>query len=114
MNLLTVLTLISGTSFIYFGISCLTNSFIKSEFKRFGLKKYRVIIGYLQLIGALGLFFGYSYSLILQAAAALGLAILMLMGFIVRIKIRDTINQCIPSLSYALINGIILLLIFYK
>lgn len=111
MNLLTFLTFISGISFLFFGVASFTTSQMKSEFKRYGLKNSRKLVGALQLFGALGLLFGSLYSPLLQAISASGLSFLMIIGFLVRIRIRDSLIQTAPSLSYALLNAIILIML---
>jgi hypothetical protein len=111
MSILALLTLISGMSFIFFGIASFTTSHMKSEFKRYGLNNYRELVGVLQLLGALGLFFGYLFSPILQAIAASGLSVLMILGFFVRMRIRDSLIQSAPSISYAILNAFIFIMI---
>lgn len=80
---------------------------MKTEFKRYGLHKHRIIVGVLQLIGAIGLLLGFFYNPIIGLISALGLCILMILGFGVRLKIRDSFVQSAPALLYALINGYI-------
>lgn len=111
MTLLSLFTFISIVSFLFFGIACLTTKQMKTEFVRYGLSKYRKLIGILQLLGALGLIFGYYYSTIIHALAALGLAVLMFLGFLVRLKIKDSLIQTLPSLLYAVLNGGIVIMI---
>ena len=111
MNLLIFLTFISGISFLFFGVASFTSSQMKFEFRRYGLKNSRKLVGVLQLLGALGLLFGSLYSPLLQAISALGLSILMILGFLVRIRIRDSLIKSAPSLSYALLNVIILIML---
>ena len=111
MTALTLLTFFSALSFLFFGIAGFTMAQMKAEFKRYGLAKFRPIIGGLQLVGALGLVLGYFYSPMLQAAAAVGLSMLMVLGFIVRLNLRDTFLQAVPSFMYALVNAIIFLLL---
>lgn len=82
---------------------------MKTEFVRYGLVQQRTTVGVLQLIGAVGLFLGYLYNPVLQLIASLGLCILMILGFGVRLKIKDSFIQSAPSLLYALINGYIFL-----
>lgn len=109
MNLYCFLNFFSATSFLFFGLSCFILPNIKLEFKRYGIANSRKLVGILQLLGAIGLILGYFYSQWLQASAALGLFILMFLGFYVRVKIKDSFIQSIPSLSYALLNGYIFL-----
>ncbi len=77
---------------------------MKSEFIRYGLKNYVKLVGGLQIIGALGLLIGYYYKPVLAICAALGLAILMIFGYGVRIKIKDNFIQSAPSFIYAIFN----------
>ncbi|NNF19853.1 MAG: DoxX family protein [Flavobacteriaceae bacterium] len=104
MEFIYYLTLFSVFSFIFFGIACLSSPKMKSEFIRYGLDKYRRLTGVLQLAGATGIFLGIWFSNILIILAASGLSILMFMGFIVRIKIKDSIVMALPSFSFAVLN----------
>ncbi|WP_225901957.1 DoxX family protein [Zobellia barbeyronii] len=108
--MLTIFTFFSAFSFLFFGFGCFFIPQMKNEFIRYGLAKFRKVVGVLQLVGGLGLLLGYFYSPIVQAAAALSLSILMVLGFAVRLKIRDGIFQSAPSLLYAILNGYI----YYK
>jgi hypothetical protein len=80
---------------------------MRTEFSRYGLAGYRKLVGALQIAGATGLIFGLYVHWPLQLFAALGLTLLMMMGFGVRLKIRDTWLQAMPSLAYALLNAFI-------
>lgn len=104
MNLLTVLTWFSSLAFIYFGINCFYSKFIISEFHRYELPKFRKLTGFLQLLGALGLLIGLYFSPILLLLASIGLCVLMLFGFIVRIKIKDNFIKSSPSFMFAALN----------
>tara|TARA_R110002033_G_scaffold3244_1_gene19115 strand:- start:161 stop:424 length:264 start_codon:yes stop_codon:yes gene_type:complete len=84
---------------------------MKAEFIRYRLTGFRKVIGGLQILGALGLAFGYFYNTMLQATAAAGLTILMILGFVVRLKIKDSLFQSTPSFFYAVLNAIIFLLL---
>lgn len=82
------------------------------EFKRFGLTdSQRKITGILQVTGAAGLLSGF-YIPLVGATAATGLTIMMLVAFIVRIKIKDSLMETIPSFFFMLINAYITLLFF--
>lgn len=107
MHILSALTFFSSFSFVFFGFGCFFSPRMKSEFKRYGLNKQRTIVGLLQLTGAAGLLLGYYYNSILEIMSALGLCILMVLGFGVRLKIKDSFLQSSPSLIYAVINGYI-------
>ncbi len=114
MDLLTLLVWFSSIAFIYFGINCFYSKFIISEFIRYNLTKYRKLTGFLQLIGAVGLLIGlYFYPLVLLLAA-IGLSILMLAGFMVRLKIKDNFVKSSPAFTFAVINIIIAFKTFIK
>ncbi|MGB6151881.1 MAG: DoxX family protein [Pricia sp.] len=112
MNILTGLTLFSSLSFLFFGMACLFDKRMQAEFIRYHLDNKRRLTGFLQLLGGLGLFFGWMFSAKLALTSALGLAVLMLLGFGVRIKIKDTWLQSLPSLSYAILNGYLAIVYF--
>ena len=102
--------LFSAFSFVFFGISCLFSNFMVLEFKRYDLEKFRVLVGFLQLIGAVGLLLGIFHKN-WAILACLGLAILMGFGFMVRIKIKDPFLLALPSLFYAIINLILFVIL---
>ena len=104
MDLLTVLTWFSSLAFIYFGINCFYSKFIIAEFIRYELPKFRKLTGSLQLLGALGLLIGLYFSPILLLLASTGLCVLMLFGFIVRLKIKDNFVKSSPSFAFAALN----------
>ncbi|WP_178988519.1 DoxX family protein [Winogradskyella schleiferi] len=114
MDLLTVLTCFTAVAFIYFGINCFYSEFIKLEFERYGLPTFRKLTGWLQLAGAVGLLIGLYWSPILYVLAAIGLFVLMLLGFIVRLKIKDNVIKSSPSLVFAILNLFIALKVFTK
>ena len=99
-----IFSLISGVSFIYYGISCFKSKHIKLEFERYGLPHRRLLTGSLQLLGGTGLLAGLFFSPHLAFAASLGLTVLMFLGFGVRLKIRDGVLESAPSLLFALLN----------
>jgi hypothetical protein len=104
MKVLTGLTWLSGLSFIYFGIGCFLSEFIVSEFTRYGLAKFRVLTGVLQLLGAAGLLIGLYLNPRILLFAAIGLCVLMICGFAVRINISDSFFKSLPSISFAALN----------
>lgn len=106
MTLFSALILISSLSFLYYGIAYFKSPQIKSEFKRFGLEKLGAFISTLQLLGALGLLVGLKLLPILLISAG-GLAVLMFMGVIVRIKIKDKLWLSLPALFFMLLNAYI-------
>ena len=93
-----VLHLFCAVSFIGYGVSCLASGHMAREFERYGLARYRVLTGALQLMGAVGLLAGFHFPLI-GALAAGGLALQMLLGFCLRLKIGDRFLLAVPALA---------------
>ncbi len=99
---------ISILAFLFYGFNCLYSEGFAREFKRFGLKdRQRKLTGILQLAGSVGLGVGYFISMYLLLFAAVGLSLLMLIGFGVRLKIKDNLYQSLPSLIFAIVNAYI-------
>lgn len=106
MNLINVLILISSFSFMYYGIAYFKSPQLKSEFKRFGLEKLGTLIAILQLLGAVGLLVGLKFLVILLISSG-GLATLMFLGIVVRMKAKDTFWVSLPALFFMLLNAYI-------
>lgn len=106
MNLLNTMILISSLSFMYYGIAYFKSPQIKSEFKRFGIEKLGAFIAILELLGAVGLLVGLKFLAILLISAG-GLAILMFLGVVIRIKVKDTLWVTLPALFFMLLNAYI-------
>jgi hypothetical protein len=99
-----LLTWISALSFLGYGTSCVITGHMRAEFERFGLARQRVLVGLLQLAGAIGLLVGFHFPLIGILAAG-GLALQMLLGVGVRVKIRDSFQETLPALFYFFLNA---------
>nr|WP_239540852.1 DoxX family protein [Cryomorpha ignava] len=82
---------------------------MKKEFKRFGLEKIGLLTIILEVMGATGLIVGLKFNLILTISS-LGLALLMLSGLIVRLKLKDSIWISFPALFYMALNTFIFLM----
>jgi hypothetical protein len=108
MYLITLCTLISSLSFLTYAFSYFNAPHMKNEFKRFGLEKIGLTIVLLEIIGALGLLVGLKFNPILTISS-FGIAILMLSGLIVRIKLKDSIWISFPALFYMGLNTYIFL-----
>ena len=106
MYLVTICTLISSLSFLTYAFSYFNSPHMKNEFKRFGLQKMGLIIVLLEIIGALGLLVGLKFYFILMISS-LGLGLLMFVGLIVRIKLRDSIWISLPAFFYMALNAYI-------
>lgn len=87
-----------------YGMGCVFSARMVAEFQRYKLEKFRVLTGLLQILGATGLLVGLASPLIGMVASA-GLAVQMLLGFCVRLKIRDSLLQAIPSFIFMWINA---------
>ena len=103
------ITLFSAISFLAYGAGCFTSRHLQREFVRFGLSSLRNLIGLLQICGALGLMAGFRFPLLGQTAAG-GLALMMLLAIVIRIKIHDGFLKTTPAILYFLVNGYLALL----
>ncbi len=109
MDLFTICVLISSFSFFAYAFSYFKAPHMKNEFKRFGLEKMGLTITLLEIIGALGLLIGLKIYLAL-IISSFGLALLMLAGIIIRIKVKDNIWIILPAFFYMVLNAYIFLI----
>ena len=112
--MLILLTALSALSFFAYGISCLFSSHMLAEFERYGLARYRVLTGSLQVVAAIGLSFGALGFTAIGLMSAAGLSIQMLLGVCVRLRIRDSLVQASPAFAYMCLNGSIAYMFFEK
>ena len=103
-----MLEIFSAFSFIFYGIMSFTSNIMKSEFNRWGISKFRVVVGCAQLTGGFGLLLGFYFPL-MTLLSSLGLTVLMLLGFILRLIVKDGIVKSSPAFIYIIINLFILL-----
>lgn len=103
------ITLFSALSFLAYGIGCFTSRHLDREFVRFGLAPLRKLIGFFQVCGALGLIAGFWFPLLGKTGAG-GLALMMLLAILVRIKIRDGFLKTTPAVFYFALNAYLALL----
>ncbi len=103
MAVITIITLISSFSFFAYAFSYFRTPHMKREFKRFGLEKIGLTTVLLEIIGAIGLLVGLKFYFFLMISS-LGLALLMLAGIIVRIKLKDSIWISLPAFFYMMLN----------
>ena len=103
MYILITCVLISSLSFFAYAYSYFNAPHMKNEFKRFGLEKIGLTTVLLEITGALGLLIGLKFDFILLISS-LGLALLMLIGFIVRMKLKDSIWVSLPAFFYMVLN----------
>ena len=99
-----IMVIFSAVSFLGFGWSCFWSPYMKREFMRYHFGAWGPLIGALQLSASVGLLAGLSQPWMGRAAAA-GLAMMMLTGVCVRIKIKDSLLQTLPALFYMALNA---------
>lgn len=80
---------------------------MKSEFKRFQLEKLGLLVVVLEILGAIGLMVGFFFYMPLLIIASCGLALLMLLGLIVRLRLKDSLWISIPALFFMGLNAYI-------
>ena len=103
MDFLNLCVLVSSLSFFAYAVSYFTSPHMKKEFERFGLKKIGLFTIVLEFLGAAGLIVGLIYNPIL-VISSLGLALLMLVGLLVRIRLKDNIRISLPAFFYMGLN----------
>jgi len=103
MSLFTPLVLFSSGCFLIYGSRSLFTHSMQQEFERFGLANLRQLTGTLEIAGAGGLMLGLFVPM-LGCLAAGGLSLLMLLGFLVRLKIKDGALRAFPALFFMALN----------
>jgi hypothetical protein len=99
------LIVLNAFAFIFYGYNCLFSERMSAEFNRFNLSvSQRKITGGFQILGAVGILAGLFYYP-LGFIASIGLCLLMLLGFAVRLKIKDSFTESSPSFFLMLLNG---------
>lgn len=106
MILLRILIFISSLSFLAYAFSYFKAPHMKNEFKRFGLEKVATFTIILEVLGAVGLLVGLALNPILVVASG-GLAALMFLGVLVRIKVKDSFWVSLPAVFFMLLNSYI-------
>ena len=101
--LLRILTCASAALFLVYGVLCLASLSMVADFSRFGLDSLRLPTGFLEVSGGAGLLVGLRWHLALVLASA-GLALLMLIAFCVRLRMRDSFAESLPSALLMLVN----------
>ncbi|WP_395049297.1 DoxX family protein [Flavobacterium sp.] len=106
MNLFNSIVILSSFSFLFYGISYFISPHMKNEFKRFKLEKLGLLTIVLEILGAIGLLIGFWYKPILLLSSG-GLALLMFLGVIVRIKLKDSLWISLPAVFFMGLNAYI-------
>lgn len=94
---------VSCAFFAWYGASCFLSRKMIQEFNRYQLPQARVLTGILQILASIGLIIGHFYRPILLISAS-GLALMMFLAVITRLKIRDPFWLAIPALSLCALN----------
>ncbi|MFN5495287.1 MAG: DoxX family protein [bacterium] len=97
----------SAIAFLSYGIVCLIGPRMEAEFKRYGLARFRRLIGALECLGALGLVVGHFNRPVLVLSAA-GLTLTMLMAIATRIRIGDSLAKTLPAIVLLVLNAFVL------
>lgn len=107
--LLLALAVISGLSFLYYGFGILFRVRLRQEFERYGLGRVRVLVGVLEILGGAAVLLGLAVAP-LGVLGAAGLALLMLLGLIVRFSLRDPPRLMAPAAALAGLNAVLVVL----
>ena len=106
---LLVLALISGLSFLRYGFALLFRTRLRGEFTRYGMPRMRNIVGVLEILGGTAVLLGLAVAP-LGAFGAAGLALLMFLGLIVRIRIHDAPRLMLPAALLGGLNAVLVVL----
>jgi len=89
--------------FLGYGVSCLFMGAMAEEFERYNLSRFRRVVGLLEVLGALGLLSSIVIPPLVYPSTA-GLAVLMGLGVLTRVRVRDPLLEAIPAAVLMLIN----------
>lgn len=106
---LTILALISGISFLKYGLDILCRERLRREFERYDLTRFQILVGSAEVAGGLAVLVGLQIAAVGVLASA-GLTALMGLGLIVRIRLRDPIRLLLPAVTLAAINAALVVL----
>lgn len=98
------LTALSVLVFLYYGWTLLFANGLAADFDRFGMAHLRTLTGTLELFGALGLVAGVFIPALAVISAA-GLALLMAVALLIRLRFRDPAREAAPAAILMGING---------
>lgn len=98
---------VSALAFLGYGLACVATDHMVAEFERFGLSGFRLMVGWLEVLGAAGLIAGVWVPEALVVGAG-GLTALMVLGVGTRLRVGDSVLQTAPAMVLLLLNGYIL------
>jgi hypothetical protein len=104
---LSAAVIVSAVLFLGYGSLVLFTGGMRAEFERFGLARFRRATGALEVLGGAGLLVGLARTDVLLVASG-GLTLLMLLGVITRVRVRDPLVEIVPAAGLMLVNGFIL------
>ena len=81
---------------------------MKKEFVRFQLEKFTILVGCLEILGGLGLLIGIFFTPLLIFSSA-GLSVLMFLGVLTRVRLKDNFIMILPAFFFLILNGYLLL-----
>lgn len=96
-------TFFTALVFLVYGLLCLFSGGMLAEFERWGLGHFRKLTGSLEVLGGVGLIVGYFVTPVLVLASG-GLALLMLLGLIARLRTRDPLFDSLPAVVLMVVN----------
>ena len=103
-NIDTFLAIFSGIAFVAYGVSLFFSDKMKSEFERFQLQKFMYLVGLLEILGGLGQLIGI-FVIPLLVFSSIGLSILMLMGVLTRVRLKDNFTLILPAFFFLILNS---------
>jgi DoxX-like family len=104
ITVFNTLIVLSSVLFLWYGLTTLFSNGMLDEFSRFGLTQYRRVTGGLEVLGALGLLGGLRFPPLIVVSAA-GLSLMMLLGVVTRVRVRDPWLQMLPAVCLMLLNA---------
>lgn len=106
---LVVLALVSGLSFLRYGVEILFRVRLRDEFARYGMSGMRRFVGVMEILGGTAVLLGLLYPL-LGALGAAGLTTLMVLGLLTRVRLGDSPRQMAPAALLAVVNAVLVAL----
>lgn len=94
---------LSVVLFLGYGLSCLFMGAMVDEFERYKLSRFRRLVGLLEVLGALGLLGSLIFPALVFPSSG-GLALLMALGVITRVRMRDPWIEAIPAAVLMVVN----------
>lgn len=95
---LVVLAFVSGLAFRFYGYETLFKTPPRGEFERYGMPRVRTLVGSMQMLGGAAVILGIGFAP-LGALGATGLAVMMALALLVRLRIHDAPRLMVPAAS---------------